>query len=225
MHKSLLHNDGLLAEWGVHHFHLGTCPDKKSPNYIQRSGPLLFAFVTDNCFYAINVYSHFDFTNNDVIERIHENWPELIEKYRCKGVTAEPLKPDERKSLRAKNGNVFTSVPDGTVYSPISGGVTASGINAEAIKMADYWLIKMAYYQKEVEKMLDEILPVFIKHGYSYEQNIKATLRFQKNSFGFQQPKLWVFFPEYESNLFLYDSKYPFDIKSMLICKPKNIAT
>ena len=35
-HASLRNPDGLLAEWGVHHFHLGTTPDTRTPGYVQR---------------------------------------------------------------------------------------------------------------------------------------------------------------------------------------------
>jgi hypothetical protein len=36
-HASLFNNDGLLAEWGVHHFHLGTEPDRDNPYYVERT--------------------------------------------------------------------------------------------------------------------------------------------------------------------------------------------
>lgn len=47
-HSSLLNLDGLLAEWGVHHFHLGIAAAPKNPAYIMaRTGPLLYALVTN----------------------------------------------------------------------------------------------------------------------------------------------------------------------------------
>jgi hypothetical protein len=44
-HASLFNKDGLLAEWGVHHFHLGTEPNSKKPSYVKRTGPLVYALV------------------------------------------------------------------------------------------------------------------------------------------------------------------------------------
>lgn len=221
-HASLQNNDGLLAEWGVHHFHLGTSTDRKDQNYIQRTSQILFAFITDDCFYAIDVYSHQDFTNVDVLKRIHENWPKLIEKYRAEKVTGASLEPEERKNLRKNNGNVATAMPDGTVYMPISGGVTASGMNFEAIWHADYWLIKMDEFQKKVESMLDQIIPTLNHNGYIAEPNIEAKLQFPKTIFGSLKSELWVYFPTYKAHLIFYDSKYPFDIKWILIHKTKN---
>jgi hypothetical protein len=54
-HASLANNDGLLAEWGVHHFHLGTTADPHDPRYARRTGPLVFALADDHSFCAINV--------------------------------------------------------------------------------------------------------------------------------------------------------------------------
>jgi hypothetical protein len=36
-HASLFMKDGLLAEWGVHHFHLGTEPSPRNPAYVTRT--------------------------------------------------------------------------------------------------------------------------------------------------------------------------------------------
>ena len=72
-HASLFNLDGLLNEWGVHHFHLGVAPDPKDPAYVGRTGPLLYALVTDEAFYAINVYTHGSFENSDIVESIHRN--------------------------------------------------------------------------------------------------------------------------------------------------------
>jgi hypothetical protein len=41
-HASLMNRDGLLNEWSVYHFHLGEGPDRRDPNYIERTGPVGF---------------------------------------------------------------------------------------------------------------------------------------------------------------------------------------
>jgi hypothetical protein len=45
-HASLFNNDGLLAEWGVHHFHLGTKPDPKIPPTWKGRGRLSMRWST-----------------------------------------------------------------------------------------------------------------------------------------------------------------------------------
>jgi hypothetical protein len=190
-HASPTNADGLLAEWGVHHFHLGTTPDPINPNYMARTGPLLYAFIADGLFCAIDVFSHISFEDNRVLECIHRNWPEMISRYRAKGVTGESLSPDTRKTLRKKNTNVLSSVSDGTVYMPLTGGVMASGLTAEALRHGDYWLIEVDKLQKTLNTKLGNLLPELRRHGYTGEPKIEAKLQFVKT-------KAQAFFPSYD---------------------------
>lgn len=189
-HASILFLDGLLAEWGVQHFHLGIDQHPHNPAYIARTGPLLYALVTDDFFYAINVYSHQSFEDNGILDSIHRNWPELISRYRAKGVTGGDWTACDRKYLRSNNANVLTTVNDGTVYMPISGGVMASGMNAEAVKAADYWNMRVQGLQRDFETKLDELLPTLRQNGYDGESDIDAQLKFSDDG-------LKVLFPKY----------------------------
>jgi hypothetical protein len=190
-HSSLLNRDGLLAEWGVHHFHLGTEQDPKNSGYMKRTGPLVYALVDDDTFCAINTYPHGNFEDSGVVESIHRNWPDLISRYRVRGVTAGTWDKTQRRAFRAKNANVNLSTADGTVYMPISGGVMASGVTFEAVQRADYWLIEIQNFQASFEKQLSELLPVLEKHGYTGHDEIEAKL--QIVDIGYQ-----VFFPKYD---------------------------
>jgi hypothetical protein len=58
----------LLNEWGVHHLHLGAAPSSRDPSLIERSGPVLFARINPDDFYAINVYSHGAWEQTSVLE-------------------------------------------------------------------------------------------------------------------------------------------------------------
>lgn len=189
-HASLSNPDGLLAELGVHHFHLGTGQSPENPAYVARTRVLLFAFVTDADFCAINVYDHRSFEDLSVLEIIHRNWPELIRQYRVLGVTGGHWTADQRRDLRRGNGNILTAVADGTVYMPITGGVMASGVNAEAVRLADYWKMRVQELQKAFESKLEELLPTLHEHGYAEEPEVDAQLRFPDGS-------AHVFFPKY----------------------------
>lgn len=190
-HASLLNPDGLLAEWGVHHFHLGTIPDPKNPAYTERTTALLYAIVGHETLYAINIYDHSSFENTDVLESIHRNWPEIISVYRVKAVTGGVWNKEQRRALRRKNANVFVTTADGTVYMPIGGGVMASGINAAAVRQADYWYFKIRGFQSDFEKQLASLLPTLTQNGYAGEEKIKAELKFFSEAFA------QVFFPRY----------------------------
>lgn len=175
-HISFLNPNGLLAEWGVHHFHLGTTLYPKNPAYADRTGPLLYAIVGDEAFYAINVYDHHSFENIDVLESIHRNWPEMISRYRAKGVTGCAWDNEQRRALRRNNANVLVTISDGTVYMPISGGVVASGINMEAIRLADYWFLKIRGFQSDFENQFSSLLPTLTQNRYAGEDAIEAEL-------------------------------------------------
>jgi len=196
-HASPFNSDGLLAEWGVHHFHLGIEPSRQNPAYVKRSGPLVYALVDDTTFCAINVYSHDGFEEDSVIESLHRNWPDMIERYRAKGVTGTPLDKTQRRTVRRKHCNVLVTTLDGTVYMPIGGGVTASGLQLQSVIQADHWRMEMQDLQARFEEKLNELLPTFKERGYGGEVQIDAQLRI--SDAGYQ-----VFFPKYGVLAFLH---------------------
>jgi hypothetical protein len=190
-HASLLNSDGLLAEWGVHHFHLGTVPHPKQPLFVSRTESLVYAIVRDELFCAINVYTHKNFEESSILESIHRNWPELISRYRMKAVTGVALTQAERRTIRRKNGNVLTATKDGTVYMPIGGPTSAAGINFEAIKQADACVDRIQVLQDNIEDKLPEFLPLFEQRGFSGEREIEAELKLSDGG-------VQIFFPKYQ---------------------------
>jgi hypothetical protein len=128
--------DGLLNEWGVRHLHLGTAHAASGSGYVERSGPVLFARITETDFYAINVYTHGEWENASTLESLHRNWLDAIKNYRIRGVHAESLTTAERRNLRRVNVQTATVSSDGAVYMAISGSVASSGTSAEAVMRA-----------------------------------------------------------------------------------------
>lgn len=178
-HASLSNPDGLLAEWGTHHFHVGVGRHPSTPGFSERSGPLLFGLVASDTFYAIGIYGHGtrSFADSDILEIIHRNWPDLIARYRVNGVTGEALTPEQRTNLRRANANVASVVADGTVYMPTTGGVMASGMNAEAVRAADSWYYRLRALQDAVQAKLEsEILPTLRANGYTDAEEVEARL-------------------------------------------------
>lgn len=194
-HASLLNPDGLLAEWGAHHFHLGVAPHPTQPGFIERSGPLLFGLVASDTFYAIGIFGHGarSFADSDILEIIHRNWPDLIARYKANGVTGGAWTEEQRTNLRRANANVMSVVSDGTVYMPTTGGVMASGMNAEAMRAADFWYYRLRAIQEDVQTKLEaEILPSLRANGYTDAPEVEARLRFAAPS------ELQAFFPYYD---------------------------
>ncbi len=192
-HASLLNSDGLFAEWGVHYFHLGTGPHPTRPFFVSRTGPLVYAMVTDGAFCAINVYSHKSFEENSVLESMHRNWPELISRYRVKA-TGVACTQAERRAFRRKHANVLTRTQDGSVYMPSGGMTSAAGISFEVIKQADMYVDMIRLFQDSFEKKLPELLPFFEQRGFCGGEEIEAKLQLSSMSSNSAQ----VLFPKYQ---------------------------
>ncbi|NLI25962.1 MAG: hypothetical protein GX413_01020, partial [Acetobacter sp.] len=131
------------------------------------------------------------FENIDVLESIHRNWSEMISRYREKNVTGGVWDKDQKRALRRGNVNVAVIISDGTVYMPISGGVMMSGMNMEAIRLADYWALKISDFQSDFEKQLTRLLPILTQNRYAGESAIEAELK------SFSGNTARVFLPKY----------------------------
>ena len=206
-HESVTNRDGLLNEWGVHHFHLGTKPHGKPKHscYVERTGPLLFAMVRDDDFYAINIYPHKAFERSTVIESIHRNWPQQVDKYRVNGICGEMLTEEQRKRVRKVNCGTLTTLSDGTVYMPIGGGVCSSGEGLEAVLRARKLLGEVKRLQSALEDRVASFIPELRRCGYAGEPEINAKLA------GITHCGYKVLFPDYKllANVTLLDAPAP----------------
>lgn len=174
-HSSLTNRDGLLNDWGVHHFHLGTESCSSDPAYANRDGPILLALVTDDDFYAINIYRHGEWEAASIIESLHRNWPGVVSRYRIRGVRDDALSELQRKRLRSLNVNAVTAISDGTVYGPI-GGVASSGVSVEAVMRAAKLSVDVKLLQETVKAQLEAFITQLRTRGYVDAQNISARL-------------------------------------------------
>lgn len=186
--NDLDYQDKMLNEWGIYHFHLGA---NMNGGFIERTGPLLFAFIKKQDFYAINIYKHNEWAEDGILQTIHDNWPQLISGYKAPNVikTSKIITPAQRISLRKVNGNSFFTATDGTVYTPTGGGSVASGYNLSTTLK----VIKTRNYITHIGEILDS-LPEELKNdlinvGYSEDDNIDATLIISDTGYSVYFPK------------------------------------
>jgi len=102
--------------WGIQHFHFRP----------EGTEHLLFCLVTDSDVFVIQVLTH-EWTNDQLLRILHDNWPKEIETGRIKGLSSETFTADEARALRTYNANFATTMADGTVYLAPGGGLMASG--------------------------------------------------------------------------------------------------
>jgi len=171
----------MLNDWGVHHFHLG---ENMKGDFIERTGPLLFALLVEDKFYAIGIFSHGAWADQDIVEIIHRNWSDVVEKYKIKGVaSATQLTEQERLTLRKKNANSLVTVQDGTVYAPLGGGMVCSGFNVQAVMTKDRQKVMLRNLEEQLDSQLENLRELFEKHGYKGEPELEASLEITETQY------------------------------------------
>lgn len=132
--------DGLLNDWNVAHFHLSTAPHPPDPRFLDRTGDVLLAYVTPSAFHLVRVQPHKLWHLGDIIEVVHENWPDLFQTFRAPpGVGADRFTDGERRNLRQRNGNAVSVTRDGTCYLVPGRGSAGGGPSFTARGLADWW--------------------------------------------------------------------------------------
>lgn len=155
------YNDPLLNDWGIHHLHLGAIIQ---PNgFVNRTGPVLFARITDDNFYLIDVMDHSNgnqpWAKQKLFEIIHSNWPESINHNILNGIEMN-FHPSDKDRTKLRKGGVFipTQLPDGTIYFPIGGGCATSGKSVEAFRQAHYYINLIRYIENHIKNNVLEIM-------------------------------------------------------------------
>ncbi|MDE2892170.1 MAG: hypothetical protein OXN86_06700 [Chloroflexota bacterium] len=144
-------NDELLNHWGIYHLHLGL--DIGDDGFADRTGPLIYCrFDSENAF-LIGIYSHGVWTHQDLLQIVHDNWPESISHWKGRALSGDTLTDGQVKNLRKNRVNHAVTMTDDTVYLPPGGGVTAAGSNTLDVLHAD--CLKQ-WAQSEEEKILEK---------------------------------------------------------------------
>ena len=136
--------DGLLWDFGMHHFHLSKALEP-SGDFVKRSDYLLFAIITQEHAYFVDVRPHRDPQNlgwvrQELLEIVHLNWPELIESNVLRGVKGNVLTDEQKKELRRKNIN-YAAELGGNAVAPLGGGMMIDGSSA----LCRWWAAKLMH--------------------------------------------------------------------------------
>jgi len=127
-------NDGMLNDFGIQHFHLGTGPHPTKPSFMGRTEPVLFALVRDDDFYSLGCYAHGAWSQTVPLDLIHATWPDVIASDSLNNTTGIEVlglnvsyADAEVATLRMEGINALTQRPDGTIHIGPGGGVTLGG--------------------------------------------------------------------------------------------------
>ena len=173
-HRSFINQDGLLDDWGIHHFHLGVGPHQKYPDLVERTPPVVFALVTDEVFYAINTYKHEGWAKTEVVETLHQNWPDAIRQFVIHGSSSDSVTEAQRTTLRKKRANCSVTVKDGTVYGPLGGTISFGGMTVEAVVRTDVCHDEIRRFQCAVEESAEQIVSQLKSLGHTVVGELRA---------------------------------------------------
>lgn len=159
--NKLSSEDYLLYSWSIHHFHLGETIE--ADGFIKRTGPVLFAYVTDGDFYMIDIKQHGAWSDKGLLQTLYDNWPSLLESWRVNGQTVVNFNSSDIGQLRKAHINTIVELDDGSSFIGPGFGVTTAGTPAEAT-------MKYAEIRRFVESFITDLRkdPTnFLKTKYS----------------------------------------------------------
>ena len=179
------YRDSLLDHWGIFHFHLGT-ELEDGGSFVRRTRDVLLCRVDDSHAYFIKVVPHVPapWYEKELIEIIHENWPESIKHALATGVTglSPTLNDQEVAELRRKSNIVLLlEMSDGTVYVPPGVGntlvtVATDGSSVNDTRFAD-WLHRLT---KLIEERIRDDYPRIHENarklGYQFSEPVSFVL-------------------------------------------------
>jgi len=147
--------DLLWADWGIHHLHLTTSPILAGDYFSPRSDWLLFCLVGQDSVGLIDIRHHSEkdvFSDPSLLKVVADTWPELMERFRLKGVqAATPANHSagEVSSLRRAGVTSFVEINNQLYMGPGMGVTTAS--TPTRVSLAS---IKIRRYIRELAKVV-----------------------------------------------------------------------
>ena len=98
-------------------------------------------------------------TEQDLIRILADNWPDVIEPYRIKGVAAlsENISDDDYKKLRKANVNTMVDLHDGRVYMGANFGLNTAGTSARAVMLHNMYTNNAVLFERNMGASADDI--------------------------------------------------------------------
>jgi hypothetical protein len=163
------YNDDALNDFGIHHLHLGTVIE--GDGFSKRSGPILFALFRPEQAYLLQVFTHGDFSNREVVEIVHDNWPQVIFRYRVPVIDlAFHADSTDVKDLRKGHVNTSLKMNDGTIYMPLGGGMMSNGTGLQVTLQRDRALDIVMDAEENFRNQEGTIASLLAERGWSDDQ-------------------------------------------------------
>lgn len=131
-------NDGMLNDWGFHHFHLGTSPDRNHPRLMEGTRIVLAAIVDESTFYPVDFIPHNSWDDKAILKKAISAFPERFERFCLKGVEdiASSGAEENVSEMRKHGVNLFSKI-GGKIYFPPGLGITTASTSVAATMRLD----------------------------------------------------------------------------------------
>lgn len=158
--KLSAYNDLLLNDWDIQHFHLSR--RYRGDGFVSRSKYQVFARVTDETVYMIQIYRHDAedlYSKIEMVRILRDNWPETVERFHMENVAelTEKMNDHQYGLLRDAHAMTFVELGKNQVYFPFGGGYMSSGYSASALRQADNWLNRLSAIQMNIRNNAERI--------------------------------------------------------------------
>ena len=168
------HVDRLLADWGLHHLHLGTTPHPKRPEFVSRTRHVLFVAFKPEDAYLVDVAEHESDGANwsalKLLEIVVRNWPEagiLVASTFAVGLTNGNWSDEDRRALRRAGISTGAVEIDRKVWSAGGQTVTGEPIHVARHCMGVSW--QLSGYEPTELRVRDELAAMAEKHDVPNE--------------------------------------------------------
>ena len=150
-------NDGMLYDWGIHHFHLGTTADPKHPRLIQGTKFILIALVNASEFCPIDFVLHDQWGDKAILEKAISAFPDQFERFVVKGVTDSTSICTSKEVIEKlrKHGTNYIHKIGNKQYFPPGMGVTTAGTSVAATIMLDQKRRQLQRIENQLREMLN----------------------------------------------------------------------
>lgn len=157
--------DFLLYDWAIHHFHLSDTKVNPDDYFFDRSDYLLFAIITDENAFLIDVFLHNErnvFAKRHLLSMVQKYWPQLLEPYEIKGIVALEHNPSDEEIDRLRRAGVNVTIElNGKFYVPMGGGLTTAKTSVThrlEINKLIHWLRQVEeHIQTHQAEIIDKI--------------------------------------------------------------------
>lgn len=176
--KNTSKQDWMLWDYAIHHFHLTR--NIEASGFVERSDYLLFAIVTEDEAFFLDVRSHRDpqdllWVRQDLLDIIIANWPKLFRSNTLQGIAGDVLTDEQKKVLRDNNINVISQRGDEPV-GLLGGGVASSGNSLLCRVWADKLIWEINRHETYIRSGSEELERALASNGIDVSTGVELKL-------------------------------------------------